>query len=79
MSKRIKPELNAENGLLGAFHNVFGRYSIWNEKGDRKALSSSEALFLMSLESDLELAKELLPDLTKELQHLKELINEELV
>lgn len=38
-------------------------------------VEAKEALFIGGLQSDLETAKEYRPDLTKELDHLKELLN----
>lgn len=78
MPTRIEPEHNPKNGLLGAFDSVFSKYSIWNEKHDRQALSSAEHMFLMGLQSDLAELARLIPVLDKEAEHLMELIEDEL-
>lgn len=75
---RVHPPISSQNGLNGAFQSLFSKYSIWDVNGRRQALSASEGMFLLSLCSDLDHAATLLPDLSKELTFLKELINDEL-
>ena len=71
-----KVEVPKETPLLKSFNDMFGKYL---EPSSRTYHTSSEDLmFTMGLLSDLTHAKTLYPSLTKELNHLISLLEEEL-
>ena len=74
--KHVTPNLEPQKPLMQSFNDMFGKYL--TPINETYVERPEDVMFTLGLVSDLEHAKTLYPSLTKELNHLISLLEEEL-